>query len=352
VDQRAFWRSKIIAEYAEKQKRLNAEYDRKRAELIDELHNLSKSDFERTGRIPVHDPKYAGRLEKLKREFEHKREQLQRNCVQCEENWQAYRQKPPRLDVEHKAPVPVARETRCEVPERLRSPIPCDVPERDGGGSGAWKYAILLLVLIPLLAFVLVLRPSSPFHGLMNDPSPNYDAVPNYDVPQYNDTTALVMLDEIFVSNYGHSYYRTTPVGNEGLSINAVHIELDSIKSSVDFGSDSVYDVDYFDCSEMSAFLEYYFENKCGWDTYVLVGDTTRGHHAWVYIEDEYGNYVHVESTGLFVIDNYNWDWFQYTRSETHGTISSLYVSSYNSWQEWDWWNTRYASELQSLGYY
>jgi len=53
------------------------------------------------------------------------------------------------------------------------------------------------------------------------------------------------------------------------------------------------YEENIFDCSEMSAFLEYWLENK-GFNTDIV----TNADHSWIIVEVEPGRWVHVESTG------------------------------------------------------
>lgn len=94
-----------------------------------------------------------------------------------------------------------------------------------------------------------------------------------------------------------------------------------------------------FDCSEMSAYLEWYLENE-GWNAKIVIGDSpfSSGKHAWLLVETNEGKYMPVEATSIRVVlwddsnfDNY-WDYDQ--RFETiHDAIE------YNE-SEFDWWQS------------
>lgn len=96
------------------------------------------------------------------------------------------------------------------------------------------------------------------------------------------------------------------------------------------------YQAGIFDCSEMSACLEWHLENR-GWHTKIYVGDFPEGRHAWLIVETSEGAYMPVESTSLRLVwwsdsdfDNY-WEYDQ--RFETIQDALSYSESSY------DWWN-------------
>ena len=77
------------------------------------------------------------------------------------------------------------------------------------------------------------------------------------------------------------------------------------------------YQEDVFDCSEMSAYLEWYLENE-GWHTFIVVGNSLfdSGRHAWLLVETSPNSYMPVETTNIQVVwgdnpyfDNYfNYD--------------------------------------------
>jgi len=92
-----------------------------------------------------------------------------------------------------------------------------------------------------------------------------------------------------------------------------------------------------FDCSEMSAYIEWDLENK-GWNTDIIVGDSPfgSGYHAWLLVECEEGKYMAVEPTTIEIVwwdDPYHdgyWTW-DYIFEDI------LEALDYNE-SEFDWW--------------
>jgi len=98
------------------------------------------------------------------------------------------------------------------------------------------------------------------------------------------------------------------------------------------------YQAGVFDCSEMSACLEWYLENN-GWHTKIYVGDSpfSSGKHAWLIVETTEGKYMPVESTNLEVVwwedsnfDNY---WEYEDRFETVQDAIAYDESDYDWWE-------------------
>lgn len=95
------------------------------------------------------------------------------------------------------------------------------------------------------------------------------------------------------------------------------------------------YEVDVFDCTEMSALLECALENE-GFHTYIIVGKYEDGWHAWVKVETAFWRYAIVESTTLTVIGlsdaEYNkyWGIYQY---------ETIYDALEVNQSAFDWWN-------------
>ena len=94
-----------------------------------------------------------------------------------------------------------------------------------------------------------------------------------------------------------------------------------------------------FDCSEMSAYLEWKLENE-GWHTKIIVGDSPfgSGRHAWLLVETSNDKYMPVESTNMAVVlwdspyfDNY----FKYDRS-----FETIQDALKYSETEFDWWKS------------
>lgn len=99
------------------------------------------------------------------------------------------------------------------------------------------------------------------------------------------------------------------------------------------------YEEGVFDCSEMSAYLEWYLENE-GWHTKIVVGDSPfgSGRHAWLLVETSEGKYMPVEATSVTVVwwsdpnfDNY---WIYDYKFET--------IQDAIAWNEseFDWWKS------------
>jgi len=92
-----------------------------------------------------------------------------------------------------------------------------------------------------------------------------------------------------------------------------------------------------FDCSEMSAYLEWYLENE-GWHTIIIAGDSPfgSGYHAWLLVECEEGKYMPVESTNIEIVwwdDPYFDNYFAYDYE--FETIDDALAYSET---EFDWW--------------
>ena len=100
-----------------------------------------------------------------------------------------------------------------------------------------------------------------------------------------------------------------------------------------------VYEPSLFDCSEMSAFLEWYLENE-GWHTVIKTGITPNdsgGKHAWLLVETSAGKYMPVEATQWSVVlwDNPYFDnYFEYSLMEFE-TIQEAWEYAPT---EFDWW--------------
>lgn len=95
-----------------------------------------------------------------------------------------------------------------------------------------------------------------------------------------------------------------------------------------------------FDCSEMSATIEWELENA-GFHTKIAVGETPGKpgtHHAWLLVETEVGKYTPVETTGLFAVwpgSSYFNDYFKYDR-----IFETIQEALAYSPTEFDWWES------------
>ena len=97
------------------------------------------------------------------------------------------------------------------------------------------------------------------------------------------------------------------------------------------------YEGDVFDCSEMSAYLEWYLEGE-GWNTLIIVGDAPfgGGYHAWLLVETSEGHYMPVESTTIEIVwweDPYFDNYFIYDY-----TFETILDAVAYSETEFDWW--------------
>ena len=97
------------------------------------------------------------------------------------------------------------------------------------------------------------------------------------------------------------------------------------------------YEEDVFDCSEMSACLEWYLENM-GWHVMIVCGDTPfeSGRHSWLIVETSEGEYTPVESTNLDVVwetDTYYDNYWKYDRS-----FETILEAIYYHESSYDWW--------------
>ena len=97
------------------------------------------------------------------------------------------------------------------------------------------------------------------------------------------------------------------------------------------------YEEGVFDCSEMSAYLEWYLE-KQGWHAIIIVGDSPfdSDYHAWLLVETSPDHYTPVESTTIQIVwwdDPYFDSYFIYDYE--FETIQE--ATAYNE-SEFDWW--------------
>lgn len=94
-----------------------------------------------------------------------------------------------------------------------------------------------------------------------------------------------------------------------------------------------------FDCSEMSAYLEWYLENR-GWHTFIITGESpfSEEPHAWILVETSEGKYMPVETTTpkvVFSSSPYFDNYFEYEHK--FETIQDALAVSET---EFDWWRS------------
>jgi len=98
-----------------------------------------------------------------------------------------------------------------------------------------------------------------------------------------------------------------------------------------------------FDCSEMSACLERYLENR-GWHVKLVFGDSPSGtgvKHAWLLVETSQGQYMPVESTRIELVwqyDPYFDNYFKYDYAFETIQDAIMYNES-----EVDWWKLDFS---------
>ena len=154
-------------------------------------------------------------------------------------------------------------------------------------------------------------------------------------------------LDEQFANKLGHPYYtEQTPRGTTTSTI-PVGAGLQQIRATVDF--QNVYKIHYFDCSEMSAYLEYYFENV-GYDAKIVFGTagTYGAGHAWVIVYAGTEEF-RIEPTSLAVISSYEYGASGYSMDSIYDSIYGIEKDWSGNLTEWDWWNTEYVGKLAEL---
>ncbi|MDH5782446.1 MAG: hypothetical protein OEZ35_02085, partial [Candidatus Bathyarchaeota archaeon] len=97
------------------------------------------------------------------------------------------------------------------------------------------------------------------------------------------------------------------------------------------------YQAGVFDCSEMSACLEWFLENR-GWHVKIYRGDSpfSSGTHAWLIVETSQGKYMPVESTNLQVVwwSNPNFDDYW----EYENKFETIQDATDYSESQFDWW--------------
>lgn len=170
-----------------------------------------------------------------------------------------------------------------------------------------------------------------------------------FDPPENN--YAPAGLDKEFRELFGHDYYYDyVATTARDLDPSDIQSLLDGIRRHLDFAA--VYGKGSFDCSEMSAYLEYFFERR-GYATCIF-GDEN---HAWVMIYNQIDdNWIPVECTSLWVpegLQGLSWHADHSPPSDRCDSVgdaidrnSSIWRSG---WGEWDWWDTSHAATLESL---
>jgi len=99
-----------------------------------------------------------------------------------------------------------------------------------------------------------------------------------------------------------------------------------------------VYVANEFDCSEMSAYLEWKLENE-GYHTLIVTGDSpsSAGKHAWLLVQISAEEYMPVEATVYSVV--YRWDPYYDEYFVYDYAFETIQEAIGHSPEEYDWWN-------------
>jgi len=99
-----------------------------------------------------------------------------------------------------------------------------------------------------------------------------------------------------------------------------------------------VYVANEFDCSEMSAYLEWKLENE-GYHTLIVTGDSpsSAGKHAWLLVQISAEEYMPVEATVYSVV--YRWDPYYDEYFVYDYAFETIQEAIGHSPDEYDWWN-------------
>jgi hypothetical protein len=94
-----------------------------------------------------------------------------------------------------------------------------------------------------------------------------------------------------------------------------------------------------FDCSQMSAYLEWKFENE-GYHTIIVNGNSPDGDsnkHAWLLVETSEGKYTPVEATAYDIVSMKSPDFEKYFQYEFR--FESIQEALEYNPREYKWWN-------------
>jgi hypothetical protein len=137
--------------------------------------------------------------------------------------------------------------------------------------------------------------------------------------------------------NYWRFYY--TKPENQNFGIDGLEVTLSAYNWSLPYRKFE------FDCSEMSACLEQYLENR-GWNTSIAVGFS----HAWLLVETNESDYTPVEATTLEIIydDNENYDnYFGYEH-----LFKNIYSADAFDADEFTWWTSYGYTDSEWVEYF
>ena len=101
---------------------------------------------------------------------------------------------------------------------------------------------------------------------------------------------------------------------------------------------EGIYAAGEFDCSEMSAFLEWRLESE-GYHTFIVGGNSPdgSGRHAWLLVETNRGGYTPVEATARSIVDQSSLYFDNYYKYEF--CFETIQEALSHNPTDYNWWN-------------
>jgi len=162
-------------------------------------------------------------------------------------------------------------------------------------------------------------------------------------------------LNEQFMVRYGHKYYSPIQPRQPEVEIQKILGDLEELLGGIEeqLQFSQKYEEGYFDCSEMSSYIEYFLERH-GYQASTF----TNSDHAWVMVYST-GGWMPIEATTLFMPTHANNEGYSiYSEPENrydsigeyfNGPSSNFGVEYRERLDYLDWWETRYADELEEV---
>lgn len=156
-------------------------------------------------------------------------------------------------------------------------------------------------------------------------------------------------IDEIFLSRWGHPYYNNAP----RVSYNSLDVDKLLTQISLQIPWQTYYEEHVFDCSEMSAYIEYVLERH-GYIAEIAHGEVKgSGFHVWVLVYNDDANYwMPIETTSpTGTLDALIMALFQWIPGASpidylHPTSRYANIYDVKPITEYDWWHSPYADQL------
>ena len=156
-------------------------------------------------------------------------------------------------------------------------------------------------------------------------------------------------IDDIFLSTWGHTYYNNAPRAN----FSSLDIDKLIIQTSLQIPWQLCYKAHVFDCSEMTAYLEYVLERH-GFTAEIAHGKVKGvGFHAWVLVYNDVADcWVPIEATSpIGTVEASITVLFQMVTGDSlidylSPTSRDADIYHLTPMSEYDWWNSPYADQL------